>query len=206
MSIVFSPPGWRALAPSWALLGASVLCAVALAAGSHWYLAREQRDSLSFDRRVKDARVRLDAARRERDSLRESSEVFRTLVDRGLLQNERRLDLVELLNRLRAASHLFALDYEIAPQRPLALGANRAFPTIDVLASRVKIHLRALHEGDVLDFMKGLTQSREGFYPVDRCVLRRLEVTDPEALQPRVEADCALEWVTLHDKAANHAS
>lgn len=204
-SVVFSPAGWRALVASWVLLGFSVVAATVMVAGSHWYLTRERRESSSYESRVREARARLESARRERDSQRDSSEVFRTLVDRGLLQGEKRLDLVELMNGLRARSHLFALDYEIAPQRPLALGSGRAFPSVDVLASRVKVHMRALHEGDVLDFMTGLTQSREGFYPVDHCSLRRLEVLDPNALQPRVEADCTLEWVTLRDKGAPRA-
>lgn len=206
MSTVFSPAGWRALAPSWAVFGVAVVAAVGFVAASHWYLQREQRESANYASRVRESRARLDAARRERDSLRESNEVFRTLVDRGLLQNERRLDLVELMGELRARSRLFGLDYEIAPQRSLALGGNRSFPTVDVLASRVKIRLRALHEGDVMDFMAGLTQSRQGFYPVDHCTLRRLDVVDPEALQPRVEADCTLEWITLRDKAGSRAS
>lgn len=206
MKTVFSPAGWRTLAPSWGLLGAAIIAAVGMVAGSHWYLKREERESANYAQRVKETRARLDAARRERDSLRESNEVFHTLVDRGLLQNERRLDLVELMGQLRARSRLFGLDYEIAPQRALVLGGNRAFPTVDVLASRVKIRLRALHEGDVMDFMAGLTQSRQGFYPVDRCTLRRLEVTDAEALQPRVEADCSLEWITLRDKGTGRAS
>jgi hypothetical protein len=205
VSVVFSPSGWRTLAPSWGILAAAVVTAVGFVAASHWYLQREQRESANYESRVREARSRLDAARRERDSLRESNEVFRTLVDRGLLQNERRLDLVELMSQLRARTRLFGLDYEIAPQRTLALGGNRAFPTVDVLASRVKIRLRALHEGDVMDFMAGLTQSRQGFYPVDRCTLRRLEVADPEALQARVEAECTLEWITLRDKAGNRA-
>jgi hypothetical protein len=36
----------------------------------------------------------------------------------------------------------------------------------------VSVKLRALHEGDVLDFIDALAASRQGFYPVDRCVMR----------------------------------
>ena len=206
MSTVFSPSGWRALAPSWATLGAAVVAGLALVIGSHWYLEREKRETRGYDARVKEARTKLDAARRERDSLQESSEVFRTLVDRGLLKAERRLDLVELVNGLRAQYHLFGLDYEVAPQRALALAGNRVFPAVDVLASRVKLKLRALHEGDVIGFVSGLAQSNQGFYPVDRCTLKRIEVADPASLQARVEAECTLEWITLRDKAAGRAS
>lgn len=206
MNPVFGKPGLRALAGSWALLAISLVGGVAIVAGSHWFLEREKRESANYDRRVMEAQSRLDSARRERDSLQQSAEVFRTLVDRGLLQGERRLDLVELVNALRARHQLFALDYEIAPQRPIALPGGRVYTSVDVLASRVKLKLRALHEGDVLAFMESLAESRQGFYPVDRCALKRLESLDASALQPRIEADCSLEWITLKEKRASRPS
>jgi hypothetical protein len=73
---------------------------------------------------------------------------------------------------------------------------------VDVLASRVKLRMRALHEGDVLGFVEGLAASRQGFFPIDRCTMRRIEVPSPDALAPRVEAECAFEWITLKDKNA----
>jgi len=79
---------------------------------------------------------------------------------------------------------------------------GRVFPLVDVLSSRVKLRIRALHEGDVMGFVEGLAASRQGFFPLDRCALKRLEATSPDALQPRVEAECAFEWITLKEKNA----
>lgn len=200
MSQVFSSEGMKVLGWPWGLLVASILVGAGIVAGSHWYLEREKRESVNTGRRVQEARTRLEAARRERDSLEQSSELFRTLVDRGLLQSGRRLDMVELVNGLRTRHQLFALDYEIAPQRPLVLETGRVFASVEVLASRVKLRARALHEGDVLDFLDSLSRSGQGFYPVDRCSLRRVEAPSPDALQPRVEAECTLEWITLKEK------
>jgi hypothetical protein len=199
MKQLFSREGLRALRASWILLALSIVAAAGFAAGSQWYYEREMRDSANSGRRLQEARARVESARRERDSLVESSEVFRSLVERGLLQSERRLDLVELVNGLRARHQLLALDYEIAPQRALQLAGGRVFSSVDVLASRVKLRARALHEGDILGFIEGLTRTPHGFYPVDRCVLRRVEAA-AEAIQPRVEADCTLEWITLKEK------
>jgi len=202
MNQVFSREGWRALAGSWALLAASVVAAVSIVVASEWYRERERRESVGATQRLQQARSRLDAARRERDSLQESADVFRTLVERGLLQNERRLDLVELVNDLRARHQLFSLDYEISPQRTLSLTGNRTYPSVDVLASRVRIKARALHEGDLLGFVEDLSRSRQGFYSVDRCRLKRIDVLAPDDLAPRVEAECGLEWITLKEKNA----
>lgn len=207
MNVVFSPEGWRRLLPPWIILGASVVAGVAIVVGTNWYLDREKKESLTYERKVRDARSRVDAARRERDSLQQSVDVFRTLVERGLLQGERRLDLVEMVNGLRTRFQLFSLEYDVAPQRPLELGGSRAFTSIDVLASRVKLRVRALHEGDVLDFMETLAQSRQGFYPVDRCALRRLQAGGSAgAMQPHVEAECTLEWITLKEKPGARSS
>jgi hypothetical protein len=202
MNQVFSREGWRVLAGSWALLAASIIAAASVVLASEWYRERERREGMGATQRLQQARSRLDAARRERDSLQESADVFRTLVERGLLQNERRLDLVELVNDLRARHQLFSLDYEISPQRPLNLTGNRTYPSVDVLASRVRIKARALHEADLLGFVEDLSRSRQGFYTVDRCKLRRIEVPSADALAPRVEAECGLEWITLREKSA----
>lgn len=199
MKQLWTAEGRRALLPSWIVLAVAILAGAGIVAGSHFYLEKEKRDSVASAKRVQEARSRLDAARRERDSLHESADVFRTLVERGLLQNERRLDLVELVNQLRARHQLFALDYEIAPQRSLELAGGRVFSSVDVLASRVKLRARALHEGDVFAFVSALSQTPQGFYPVERCLLRRTEVP-PDSLLPHVEAECTLEWITLREK------
>ena len=199
MNHVFSAEGFRAMRVAWGLLVVALLAGTGIVAGSHWYAQKEKRDSADSGRRLQEARARLDGARRERDSLQESAEVFRTLVDRGLLQGERRLELVELVNTLRAR-HRVSLDYEIAPQRALALAGGRVFASVDVLASRVKLKARALHEGDILGFVDSLARNPQGFFPVDRCAMKRIEVASADSLQPRVEADCTLEWITLKEK------
>ena len=199
MSQVFSRPGLTALRGPIAILVVAVAAGGGFILGSKWYAEKERRASADSGQRLQEARSRLETARRERDNLVQSAEVFRTLVERGLLQGERRLDLVELVNSLRARHQLAALDYEIAPQRPLQLAGGRGFGSIDVLASRVKLRARALHEGDLLGFIDDLTQTPQGFYPVDKCTIRRIDAP-PDSIQPRIESECTLEWITLREK------
>jgi hypothetical protein len=203
MNAVFSAAGFRKLRGSWALLVLAIAASAGLALGGKWYLEHEKRSRQSSAQRLEQARSKLETARRERDNLRESADIFRALVDRGLLQGERRLDMVELMNGLRSQHQIFALDYDIAPQRPLQFAGGRVFPAVDVLASRVRLRMRALHEGDVLGFVEALAASRQGFFPLDRCAMRRIDSSSPDAIQPRVEAECAFEWVTLKEKNAS---
>ena len=199
MSEIFNRKGLVALHMPIALLALAVAAGIGIVLGSKWYAEKERLSRAESGQRLEEARARLDSARRERDNLVQSAEVFRTLVERGLLQGERRLDLVELVNSLRSRHQLAALDYEIAPQRPLQLAGGRGFGSIDVLASRVKLRARALHEGDVVAFLDDLTQTPQGFYPVDKCTMRRIDAS-PDSIQPRVESECTLEWITLREK------
>jgi hypothetical protein len=199
VSQVFSKAGLAALRAPIAFLAIALAAGAAIVVASKWYAEKERRQSADSGQRLQEARARVESARRERDNLVQSAEVFRTLVERGLLQGERRLDLVELVNALRARHQLAALDYEIAPQRPLQLAGGRGFGSIDVLASRVKLRARALHEGDLLGFIEDLTQTPQGFYPIDRCTIRRIEAP-ADSIQPRIESECTLEWITLREK------
>ena len=201
-SQVFSREGWRTLRSSWLGLAGAIAAGAAIVYGSYWFGMKEERDSLLATRRLQEARTRLDGARRERDNLTESADVFRTLVERGVLQREQRLDLVEMVNGLRSRYQLFSLDYEIDPQRALPLAGGRVFSSVDVLASRVTLKARALHEGDILGFIDELSREREGFHPVEQCSMRRLGGSTV-GLQPHVEANCTLEWITLKDKAGH---
>ena len=199
MKQIFAAEGRRRLRGAWILLAASLAVGAALVGGTHVYLEKEKRDATGGNRRLQEARTRVENLRRERASLEESAAIFRTLLARGLMQPERRLDLVELLNGLRQQHHIVSVDYEIAPQRALPLAGGRSFPSVDIVASRVTLKARALHEGDVLDFIAALGASEQGFHSIDRCVFKRIDgAATPN--QPRIEADCALEWITMKEK------
>ena len=198
MSVVFSKDGLRRLRAGWILLAVSVGATAAIVAASHLYLEKDKRDVGQGATKLREEKNKLEAVRRERDSLEASSEVFRGLVERGILKEERRIEMVELAAELRNRFGLLSLEYEIAPQRPLP-GAS--FAAVDILASRVRVRMRAVHEGDALGFLEALEGAR-GIYPVDRCVLRRLEEAGAPGRSARVEADCQLEWITLRRKGA----
>ena len=155
MNFVFTNDGFRRLVITWFILGASIVAAVAIGWGSHVYLQGEKRDGVSSRRQLAEAQARVDAAKRESEDLKASAEIFEDLVKRGILQEENRLDFIERLGRLKARHQLFALDYEIAPQRALPLAGGRAFNTVDVLGSRITLRAQALHEGDALAFLRG---------------------------------------------------
>lgn len=199
MSQVFSRAGFRALRLAWALLAISIVAMAAFAYVSQWFLEHERGDSLFAEKKLREARARVEGAKRERDDLKASSVIFADLVNRGMLKEENRLDFIERLEQLRGQFRLAGLDYEISPQRPLALSGSRVFNTVDVLASRVKLKMLALHEGDLLGFVNAVDRPAKGFQHIEHCEIRRLDVAAGSAL-PRVEGECLLDWISIKEK------
>jgi hypothetical protein len=205
VNAVFSKEGFRALRITWLILGLAIIAAALVGWGSYLYLQKEKRDGLMSKRQLQEAKARVDKAQREREDLKASSEIFQDLVNRGILQQESRLDFIERLDRLKDQYRLLGLEYEISAQRPLPLNAGRVFNSIDVLGSHVKMRVLALHEGDALAFLEDLATPKRGFNPINRCTLRKIDAGTAGTLAPRVEALCSLEWISLRDKGANRA-
>ena len=206
MNAVFSKEGSRALRVSWVLLALALATSAGLGYGSYLYLQKEKQENVASAKRLQESRVRTEAVKREIEDLRTSSKVFQDLLDRGVLQEERRLDFIERLDQLKTRHRLANLDYDIDPQRILPLPGGRVFNSLDVMGSRVKIRFKTLHEGDALAFLEDLSSPPRGFNAMNRCHLLRVERADADLASPRVEANCALEWISLRDKGKARAN
>jgi hypothetical protein len=206
VNAVFSKDGFKRLRFAWLILAVSVVAAVASAWGSLLYLQKERRDGVASTRQLAEAQARVDAAKREREDLKDSAVLFQDLVDRGILREESRLDFFERLERLKVKHRIMDMEFEIAPQRALPLPGGRVFNAVDVLGSRVKLRVKALHEGDALAFLEELGRPEKSFNPISRCALRTIEPGAAVAMTARIEAECNLEWVSLKDKRGNRAN
>lgn len=206
MSAVFSKDGVRGLRISWVLLALAVVSAAAVAFGSYWFLQQEKRDGLTLGKRLQQSRARNDAVKREIEDMKASSKVFQDLLDRGILQEGSRLDFLERLDQLKNSHRLTSLEYDIDPQRPLKLADGRVFNALDVMGSRVKLRVRALHEGDALAFLEEMSTPKRGFNAVSRCHLQRIERATADVSSPRIEANCTMEWISLKDKVKSNAN
>ena len=206
MRIATSKEGFRFLRFAWVALAVAVAVAGFFSWTGYWYLGKEKRDDVVLKRDLSAVQARVNTARRERDDLQASAEMFQGLMQQGILQEESRLELIERLDRLKARHRLLGLEYDIAPQRPLLAPGGRVFEAIQVLSSRVKVKVIALHEGDLIAFLDELAKPPRGFNPIQNCRLRRLEEGAVAQMEARVEAECTLEWVTLKDKRSARAT
>jgi len=192
--------GWHIAAALLALAAATLAIL-----GSLYFLDVQKRSDVLSKRALQTAQQRVANANQEADDLRTSVDVFKQLTSQGVFNTESRLDWIELFKRLKVKHRLIALGFELAPQRTLQLPGGRVFPAIDPLASRIKLKVQAFHDGDLLGFLEEFSQLNNGFYPIDRCSIRRVSdaMNDPGAAH--IEAECLLDWVTLKDKRSPSA-
>ncbi len=192
--------GWPVAA---ALLSLAVAAVFIL--GSLYYLDVQKRGDVVSKGALQAAQQRVANANQEAEDLRASVDIFKQLTALGVFNTESRLDWVELFKRLKTKHRLIALGYELAPQRQLQLPGGKVFPAIEPVASRIKLKLQAYHDGDLMGFLEEFSQLKNGFYPIDRCSIRRISdaMNDPGAAH--IEAECLLDWVTLKDKRSPSA-
>lgn len=188
---------------------AAALLALAVAAvfilGSLYYLDVQKRSDVVSKGALQGAQQRVANANQEADDLRASVDVFKQLTAQGVFNTESRLDWIELFKRLKIKYRLLALGYELAPQRPLQLPGGRVFPAIEPVATRIKLKLQAYHDGDLIGFLEEFSQLKNGFYPIDRCSIRRISDAMNDPGTAHIEAECLLDWVTLKDKRSPSA-
>lgn len=176
--MIFSRAGFSALKFAYAVLLAGFGVGAFLVVGSYLYWQAEKKNDLQSQRSAQDLRGRLDVAKRDRDDLLGSEDTYKTLAAHGMFLAEQRFDLIEAFAALKNRHQLVSLGYEVAPQRPLRLSAGAAYSGVNLVASRVKLKIRALHDADLVAFLDEFPRLQRGFFPLDRCAIKR----GPEAL------------------------
>ena len=180
-----------------------IITAVLFVAGSYFYLEYQKKSDVQSKRALQEAQARVTNANKEAEDLRGSVDLYQQLVAYGVFQKESRLGWIETLNQLKAKHRLSVLEYDLSPQRTIAMAGGRTFPSIEVAGSRVTLKAQSYHDGDLMNFLGDITHLGKGFYPMDHCAIRLLDPVVGSPLAPRIEANCAFDWVTLRDKRAS---
>lgn len=154
---------------------------LALGAETRHWLELQQRY-----RRESNERVRLDQALDD----------YWWLQKHHALGEEKRLEWVEALAREDRDPRL-ALHYSIEPQRVFEWQSrtHRATAPYLILASRMMLHVEALHEGPWLDVLDRLESDAPGLYGVHECRATRKFDADTASLPLKI--DCMLDWFSI---------
>jgi hypothetical protein len=180
---------WHALIAV-ALLAAATALTLWSTAGER--KARSERDVEAGRKAQTEQRLR--QVRTEEDEIKERTQRFQQMELAGIIGPELRLDWTELLRDLQHQLRLPGMTYEFGPQTPLETvsGAGYAYHS-----SQLRIQLRLLHEGDLLNFIERLQKEAKAMVLVRNCKVWRLPPTTAATDAAQLGAECMMEWVTL---------
>ena len=160
--------------------------------------AQARRERLTAQSERDAAERQLKQARNEERQIQNDAAQFAALQARGVVGEENRLEWTELLREIRDRRRLPALDYEIAPQRPLAPGSNG---DLVFLASPIQLNAHLLHEEDLLRLLDDLHRHARPLLRVRECTLERLPrgAAEGSSAHPRanLRAECQIDWITI---------
>lgn len=189
---------WSLLRLPIIIFSMTLLVAVAIVAGSHYYLkAVEQefsRNQAHF-RSISSQYLQVDE---EEELIRQYYPAFIDLYKQGLVGKEKRLDWLEALQAVSDVLKIPSLRYEIASQErvPDALPIDAG--GFHIYQSTMNINLDMLHEADLIRFLKRIDRAAKGLFSVSSCNLnRKNRQIAIEAGQVNVSADCNLDWYSI---------
>jgi hypothetical protein len=190
-------------------LAAPLLIALALiaaGAGLIWQVRlvqQQEAQNLAAARTERtQARERLSKIAEEEREVNANIEVYRRLRALGILGDERRLEWVDAMARIRSSRELLDLRYSVERQRLLHSAPGKP-ANVDFNSSTMKVELALLHEGDLLGFLADLRASGNAYYAVQKCAITRTGQAAAGAnLAPRLRASCAIDLITILDRAA----
>jgi hypothetical protein len=200
--VILTAQEWKQLAAPAAI----ALALVAAGAGLAWHarlVLQQERAGVAAARSERaQALERLSRIAEEEREVREKIEVYQRLKALGILGEEKRLEWVDAIARIRASRELLDLRYAVERQKLLRSAPGKP-ANVDFYASTMNVDLALLHEGDLLGFLADLRASGNAYYAVQRCTLARTgQAATGASLMPRLRATCAIDLITILDRAA----
>lgn len=179
------------------LTAAMVVSAVVLV-GSWQYRSLVEGEQESAQRRLNAARAQLDNARAQQKYFSENQATYGELKTRGLLGEEKRLDWIETIQRLRDRHQIFAIDYDIAAQRRIGAEVSN----VAAFSSKIELQFTLRHEQDLLDFLADFKVQAPGIFLLDSCTIKRQSVNAVIGPEPNLGGTCTMQWITVKEESS----
>lgn len=179
------------------VLAAALAVAGGVAAVSGGYFKDEaEKRELLMRRQSLEAGGRLSRANEEREQISAYMQRYQNYVRIKVIkpvvasaedtpEQGERLEWIERLVEAREARGLPQLTYTIAARKPYEDIAKPG-QGLSFFASRMKLELGLLHEGDFIDYLRRLSNPPAGIFVIDRCTLqaRNIDTTRTAARAP----------------------
>lgn len=189
-------PVSREIAPHGVMLAALLTAGTVLVWFTHQGLGRETRSLAVAENDLRQRIERLARGAQEEREATDYVKLYQRIKDLRILGEERRLEWVEALARIRSARELAEIRYQIERQKVLKTLPGK--PGLELRSSSMKVELALLHEGDLLAFLEDLRASGNAYYSVRQCsITRGVETTTAAPAAPRLRATCQIDLITL---------
>lgn len=163
-----------------------------------WWTQNDAEQAGRERHRAAEAKSRIDMRLRQFHSeeldLKTRLQTLQTMQASGMLGDEKRLDWMEQLRNTQRELRLPGIKYEFAMQAPLNGSAPNAPAWFN---SPLRLQLRLLHEGDLLNFLDRIQQEARALVIVRSCKLAPLSATGERRYNAApLAAECEMDWLT----------
>jgi len=157
---------------------------------------------------LNEVRNRRNNALQDREYLETYSKDYESLQASNIIGDERRLDWMEELDKLRRQNLVIDFGYNISPQ-----SIYSSLPTLDsgnlnINYSEMKLQFDLLHEEQLLNFLSAMQKQVPGHYQLQGCKMQ-LASTNNEDIEDNIpqasiniKAECTGGWITLKNRNA----
>jgi hypothetical protein len=121
---------------------------------------------------------------------------YKQYVNKGFLQEEKRLAWIETLESTANRLGLNDLHYQIEARKTPPNNNLTPSPGITLFVSTLKLESGLVHEGDLIDLIGELAKLDSGLFVVDSCRIERTTTNPNQASNHNFQASCSALWYT----------
>jgi len=163
-------------------------------------LIEAQQSKITADREWSEAHRKLERTKSEKEDLQGYYHQYQNLVEQNVIGQERRLDWIEAIEKIRNKLNIFSVKYKLEPQETLNFETVTTSNSFDLHRSNMTLDFSLLHEGQLLNFLDTLSKEAKGMYLLESCTLTRNDFVRQLRFIPNLQAKCTLGWITLNEK------
>lgn len=167
---------------------------------SNGVLIEAQQSKITADREWSEAHRKLERTKSEKEDLQGYYHQYQNLVEQNVIGQERRLDWIETIEKIRNKLNIFSVKYKLEPQETLNFETVTTSNSFDLHRSNMTLDFSLLHEGQLLNFLDTLSKEAKGMYLLESCTLTRNDFVRQLRFIPNLQAECTLGWITLNEK------
>lgn len=198
---------WQVLRKPALTLAAALLLGAALVYFSQRELNRARVQQKAQESALHEARNRLHKSGDEKERILRYRSDYMALQQIGFVGEEQRINWVDALRAASLSLKMFGVSYQIEAQQPYVSPITADAGAYRLQQSVMKISMALLHEEDLPRFLTALEEQRAGIFAVRECSLQRQGGARVENLrmQPHLQADCSLLWLTISEARPGEA-